>query len=82
MVTEIKAYQSKHINLINQPYQIKPYLKEIINNLEKSDAWKIELTIATDFISSKNTDEEHVMHSKGNHVMVIYAKTDEVIKDF
>ena len=39
MVTEIKAYQSKHINLINQPYQIKPYLKEIINNLEKSDAY-------------------------------------------
>ena len=38
MVIEIKAYQSKHISLINQPYQIKPYLKEIINNLEKSDA--------------------------------------------
>ena len=76
MVTEIKAYQSKHINLINQPYQIKPYLKEIINNLEKSDAWKIQLTIAIDFISSKDTDEERVMHSKSNHVMVIYAKTD------
>ena len=76
MVTEIKAYQSKHINLINQPYQIKPYLKEIINNLEKSDAWKIQLTIAIDFISSKDTDEERVMHSKSNHVMVIYDKTD------
>ena len=69
MVTEIKAYQSKHINLINQTYQIKPYLKEIINNLEKSDAWKIQLTIAIDFISSKDTDEERVMHSKSNHVM-------------
>ena len=76
MVTEIKAYQSKHINLINQIYQIKPYLKEIINNLEKSDAWKIQLTIAIDFISSKDTDEERVMHSKSNHVMVIYDKTD------
>ena len=69
MVTEIKAYQSKHINLINQTYQIKPYLKEIINNLEKSDAWKIQLTVAIDFISSKDTDEERVMHSKSNHVM-------------
>ena len=76
MVIEIKAYQSKHISLINQPYQIKPYLKEIINNLEKSDAWKIQLTIAIDFISSKDTDEERVMHSKSNHVMVIYDKTD------
>ena len=76
MVAEIKAYQSKHINLINQLYQIKPYLKEIINNLEKSYAWKIQLTIAIDYISSKDTDEERVMHSKSNHVMVIYDKTD------
>ena len=76
MVIEIKAYQSKHISLINQPYQIKPYLKEIINNLEKSDAWKIQLTIAIDFISSKDTDEERVMHSKSDNVMVIYDKID------
>ena len=76
MVTEIKAYQSKHINLINQIYQIKPYLKEIINNLEKSDAWKIQLTIAIDFISSKDTDEERVIHSKSDNVMVIYDKID------
>ena len=76
MVIEIKAYQSKHISLINQPYQIKPYLKEIINNLEKSDAWKIQLTIAIDFISSKDTDEERVIHSKSDNVMVIYDKID------
>ena len=34
--------------------EIKPYLKDIINNLKKSDTWKIELTITINFISSKD----------------------------
>ena len=28
-----------------------PYLKDIINNLKKSDTWKIHLAIANNFIS-------------------------------
>ena len=47
--------------------KIKPYLRDIITNLEKSDTWKIQLTIAINFISSKDVDEEHVMHSKSNN---------------
>ena len=35
----------KHLN------KIEPYLKDIINNLKKSDTWKIQLTIANNFIS-------------------------------
>ena len=41
--------------------------KDITNNLKKSDTWKIQLTIANDFISSLDNDEERVMYSqKGN----------------
>ena len=41
-VIEIKHYQLK--NILDQ---VRPYLKKnIINNLEKSDTWKIILTIA------------------------------------
>ena len=36
-------------------------LKKIINNPKKSDTWKIQLTIADNFISSKDNDEERVM---------------------
>ena len=43
--------------------KISPYLKYIINNLKKSGAWKIQLTIANNFISSIDNDEDHVMHS-------------------
>ena len=43
--------------------KVRPYL-DIINNFEKSDMWKIQLTIANNFIYSKDNDKEHVMHSK------------------
>ena len=29
---------------------------------KKSDTWKLQLTIAINFIFSKDNDEEHLMH--------------------
>ena len=60
MVIEIKPYQSMNTVLD----KIKPYLKDK-NYAKKSVDWKlkIELTIAIKFVSSKDTDEEHKMHS-------------------
>ena len=46
--------------------KIKPYLKDI-NNLQKSDTWEIQLTEAINLISSKDIDEESVMHQHGSH---------------
>ena len=34
--------------------KIKPYLKDIMNNLKKTGTCKIQLTIAINFIYSKN----------------------------
>ena len=51
MVIEIKRYQLKNILI--------KFLKDI-NNLKKSDTWKIQLTIANNFISSIDNDEERV----------------------
>ena len=55
IVIETKHYQSK---------KIRRYLKDIINNLKKSDAWKIQFTLAINFLSSKDTDEERSIDSK------------------
>ena len=33
--------------------KIEPYLRKIIIGLQNSDTWKIQLTIATNFISSE-----------------------------
>ena len=43
--------------------KVRPYL-DIINNFKNSDTWKIQLTIANNFIYSIDNDKEHVMHSK------------------
>ena len=52
----------------------------IINNLTKSDTSKIQLKIAINFISFKNNDEEHVVHSKiDDKEIMINHKADKVI---
>ena len=59
--------------------EIRPYLKDIINNLKKSGTWKIKLTIAHNFIYSIDNDKERVMHSKSDNIeIMIYNEADEV----
>ena len=44
--------------------KIRAYLKDFINHLIKSDAWKTQLTIAINFMSTKDNDEERVINSR------------------
>ena len=37
---------------------MKPYLRDKIINLQESEMWKIQSTIAINFVSSKDDDEE------------------------
>ena len=62
---KIKTYQWKKIN------EVKPYLKDIITDLQKSGTWKIQLTIASNFNSYKDTDEEQVMYSESDNIEVM-----------
>ena len=46
------------------------------------DTWRFQLTMAIDFISSKDTDKERVMHSKNDNVeFMIYDSAEEVIEE-
>ena len=45
----------------NKTLPVRPYFRGI-NNLKNSETWKIQITIANNFISSIDNDEEHVMH--------------------
>ena len=38
-------------------YKFRPYLRDIIIDLQESDTWKIQLTIGVNFISSKDAEE-------------------------
>ena len=43
--------------------------------------WKIQLTIANDFISSINNDKQSVMHSNSDNIeIIINDEADEVIE--
>ena len=62
--------------------KIKPYLRDTINDLKKSNTWKIQLTISINFISSKDdNDEECEMHSKSSNIEIMMNdKADEVLE--
>ena len=81
MVIEIKHYQLKNILIKLDHTYIINVKSNIINDLKKSDTWKIQLTIAINFISPKDTDEEHIMNSKNDNIeLMIYDNADEVIE--
>ena len=55
-------------------------MRDILSNLQKSDTWKIQLTIAINFIYSEDVDEEHVMHSKSENIeFMAYGNANEIV---
>ena len=51
--TECKSNGDRDKTLSDEEYlnKVRPYLKDIINNLKTSDTWKSQLTIVINFIS-------------------------------
>ena len=73
--------KNKTLSIREYLKEIKPYLKNIINNLKKYDILKMQLPIAINFISSKDTNEERAINSKNDSIKIlIYTKADEIIK--
>ena len=59
------------------------FLQNIMIDLQKLDTWKIQLTMIINFISSKDTDEDCLMHSKVDDIEVTtYDGPKEIIDDF
>ena len=52
-----------------------------INNFKKSDTRKIQLTVAINFISSKDTDKKHVMYSKSDNIEFMIYDNEKTILD-
>ena len=49
---------------------------------ETSSEWNIQLTMAINFISSKDSDETPTMHTKSNNVEIMMgSETDDIIED-
>ena len=52
---------------------MKPYLRDIIIDLQEFDTCKNQLKIAISFIFWKDDEEEHVMHSKSDNVNLTFC---------
>ena len=80
---EYESIGSKNRNLSLDEYlnKIETYLRNIMINLQNSDIWKIQLTIAINFISSRDTEEERVLHlSSDNIKFTSYSEVSYVIE--
>ena len=59
----------------------RPYLKDITNYVKKSDTWKIQVTIANNFHSFIDNDQDHVMHLKSDNIEIMINDEADVKKD-
>ena len=62
-------------------------MREIIIDLQKSETWNVQLTIAINFIFPKDVDGDRVMHSKSDNTKFMiydkaYAVVDEIFESF
>ena len=55
----------------------------MINDLKISSEWKIHLTLKINFMSSKDNNKIHLMHSKSDNVEIVTGfDSDEIIEEF
>ena len=79
---ESSGDRNKNLSVKEYLDQTKPYLRDIIINLQISDTWKIQLTIAITFISANDVDEERVMHSKSDNIeFMLFDNVNEVANE-
>ena len=57
-------------------------LNDIINDHKTQGKWKIHLTMAISFISSKDSDETRTMHKKIDNIEIIMGgETDKIVEE-
>ena len=83
---EYKSNGDKDKTLSIKDYldEIKPYLSDTINDHKTQDKWKVHLTMAINFSSSKDSEEilHSTIHSKSDNIEILVGnETDEIIKD-
>ena len=79
---ESKGDKDKILSLKEYLDMIKQYLSRIINDHKTPNEWKIQLTMKTDFISSKDCKETHTMHTTSDNIeSMIGNERNEIIKE-
>ena len=62
---------------------IRPCLVEMINDHKNQSEWKIQLTVAINFISSKpDSDETRIMYTKSYNIEIMIGSDTNEVKNF
>ena len=78
----IRPYLSDIINNHKTQSEWRIHSGNTITEHKTQSEWKIQLTIATSFIYSKDSDETRTMRTKSNNVeIMIGSETNEIIED-
>ena len=81
----MKVLDKKNKNLSPKEYIdiIRPYLSDMINDHKTQSEWKIQLTMQTNFISSKDSEDTRTMHTKSSNIEIMMSnETDEIIEKY
>ena len=77
---EKNCNRKKNLSVEEYLNEIKPYLKDVLIDLQKPAPWKIQLTMAVNLTSSKDSNEEQVIHLKSDNIEVMtYDKYVQLI---
>ena len=79
----IKSYLSDLINNDKTPGLVRYHSGDKSWQEETSSEWKIQLTMAINFISSKDSDETRTIHTNGNNVeIMMVVKQKKLSRNF
>ena len=78
----IKPYLSDIINNHKAQGKWRIHSRNKIIEHKTESEWKIQLTMAINFISSKDSDETRTVHTKNNNVEIMMSsETNEIIEE-
>ena len=79
----IITYLRDMINTHKTPMNLRVHSRDRVINYETQfGEWKIQLTMSIKFISSKNSNETRIMHTKSDNIEIMMdSKTDDIIDE-
>ena len=78
----IRSNLSDIINNNKTQRELKILSGNVITDYKTQREWKIYLKIVIKFISSKDSNETRIMHSKSDNIeIMVVSKTDEIIEE-
>ena len=83
---KVKAIKTKTLSIKLDLNMIRLYLRDIINDHKTQREWRIQLKMTINFISSKDSDETHTMHTmhiKSHNIEIkVGSEIDDIIKEY